>query len=323
VGHRNSLVAVWGGLRGGVALALALALPEELGDGLRDQIIAMTAGVVLATLLVNATTISLVVHYLGLDEPSRSDEYLGAIGRLLAVLGARERLQKLGFEDDVVEAHLNVAEIDAQDQLERSHLTEAQEVEVLTLRGLHIEREEYQSLSDAGLLPPIATRSLLQEIDDEIEEVELGQLRVDAARRAHLPWYGRLHRWVLGVLPEPLGEDLTAVAYIEVSARRLAAHKAAEELDLFRTLPNIDAARVNHARNTFMHWEQSAASRLEELAQQTEIDRHMLHRRQSQALSRIAAVEVLQDLVAAGVLSAAVAEQAGARVSAEIYQAGS
>jgi CPA1 family monovalent cation:H+ antiporter len=238
------------------------------------------------------------------------------------VRSARERLQSLGFEDDLVEAHLHVAEIDAKDQLTRSNLSEEQEVEVLTLRGLHIEREAYQSLSDAGLLPPIATRTLLQEIDDEIEEVEFGQLRVDAARRGHLPWYGRLHRWVLGVMPEPLGVDLTEVAYIEVSARRLAAHKAAEELDLFKTLPNVDMTRVNQAKNTFVHWEESAASRLEELAQQSEIDRHMLHRRQAKALSRLAAVEVLHEMVAAGVLSAAVAELAGARVSAEIDQSG-
>jgi CPA1 family monovalent cation:H+ antiporter len=322
VGHRNSLVVVWGGLRGGVALALALALPESLGEGLRDQIIAMTAGVVLATLLFNATSISLVVHYLGLDEPSRSDEYLGALGRLLAVQNARERLRGLGFDDEVVEAHLNVAEIDAQDQLARSHLSAEEEIDVLTLRGLHIEREAYQGLSDAGLLPPIATRTLMQEIDDEIEEVEFGGLRVDAARRAHLPWYGRWHRWLLGALPMPLGEDLTEVAYIEVSARRLAAHKATEELELFKTLPNVDIARVEQAKSTFRHWEESAASRLDELAEDSEIDRRMLHRRQAQALSRIAAVEVLQQLAAAGVLSSAVAEDAAAKVSSEINQAG-
>lgn len=320
VGQRNSAVVVWGGLRGGVALALALALPAELGQW-RDTLIAMTAGVVLATLLLNATTIQFLVHALGLDRPSNAENYLGALARLLAVRAARERLTKLGFQDDLVEAHLHVAEADAQDQLDRSRLTDKEEVEVLTLRGLHIERGAYQSLSDAGLLPPIATRTLMQEIDDEIEEVELGELRVDAARRAHLPWYGRLHRRVLGMLPQPLGEDLIDVAYIEVSARRLAARKAAEELESFKSLPHVNVDRVNEARKTFIHWEESAAVRLDGL-HGSQVDERVLHRRQAKALSRIAAVDVLQELVNVGVLSESIAEQAGARVASEVDQAG-
>ncbi len=321
VGQRNSAVIVWGGLRGGVALALALALPEELEQ--RELFIALTGGVVLATLLINATTISFVVHYLGLDKTSPADEYLEGMARLLAVQTARDRLAKLGFQDDLVEAHLNVADIDARDQLFRAHLSEHEEVDVLTLRGLHIQRETYQSLSDAGLLRPIATRTLLQEIDDEIEEVELGSLRVDAARRGHLPWYGRVHRWLLGRMPKPLGEDLTEVAYIEVSARRLAARKAAEELDLFKSLPAVNTDRVEQAKGTFLHWEKTATVRLEALDLDVEVDRHMLHRRQAKALSRIAAVEILKEMVDAGVLSPAVAEQAGLRVASEVDQAGS
>lgn len=320
VGQRNSAVVVWGGLRGGVALALALALPLELAE--RNQIIAMTGGVVLATLVVNATTIAFVVHFLGLDKPSQADDYLGALARLRGVQAARERLESLGFSDELVDAHLNVAEADANDQLLRSHLSPAEAVSVFTLRGLHIERETYQSLSDAGLLPPIATRTLLEEIDTEIEELQLGGLRVDAARRAHLPWYGRLHRRVLGLLPEPFGEDLTKVAYIEVSARRLAAHKAAEELERFTELPGVNAEHVEQAKGTFTHWEKSAGATLEKLEMDVDVDRHMLHRRQAKALTRIAVVEVLNEMEDAGVLSRTIVDQAGARVCSEVDQAG-
>jgi CPA1 family monovalent cation:H+ antiporter len=231
-------------------------------------------------------------------------------------------LRELNFEDQVVSVHLDVAETDAKDLLARSNLDAAAQKSVLTLRGLHIERETYQSLSDAGLLPPIATRTLMEEIDTEIEEEEAGGVRVDAARRAALPWYGRLHRWLLNRLPPPLGEDLAEVAYIEVSARRLAARKAVDELELFKTLPSVDEHTVDDAKRTFAHWEESAGKRLETLGADVPVDRTIMHRRQAKALTRIAVVEALHDLVAAGVISQAVAEAAATRVSGEVDQAG-
>ena len=316
VGRRNSAVVVWGGLRGGVALALALALPEDVPH--QQTIIAMTGGIVLATLLVNATTIRFLVHALGLDKTSRTDQFLIAAARLFAIDATRHRLKELQFEDGVVEAHLTAAEVTSRDDLVRSHLTPAEELQVLTLRGLHIERETYQSLSDAGLLPPIATRTLMYEIDDEIEEASLGELRVEAARRANLPWYARAHRRVLGLLPPPLGEDLLEVAYIEVSARRLASQKAAAGLEQFSSLPNIDQEKVRLAQRTFTDWEKSAIRVLEKLDQQDDVDRALLHRRQAQAISRITVREVLFDLVSTGVLAASAAEDAAARIEHEI-----
>ena len=205
----------------------------------------------------------------------------------IAIDATCRRLIELRMDDEVVEAHLTAAAVTARDDLARSHLTSAEELEVLTLRGLHIERETYQSLSDAGLLAPIATRTLMFEIDDEIEEASLGELRVEAARRAHLPWYALAHRRALGWLPPPLGEDLVEVAYIETSARRLAAQKAAAELEQFNSLPNIDREKVRLAKRTFTDWQESATRTLEKLDQQADIDQALLHRRQSQALSRI------------------------------------
>ncbi len=315
IGPRNSAVLVWGGLRGGVALALALALPPDVPS--RDTIVAATGGVVLATLLLNATTIQALVHLLGLDRTSRTDQFLGAAARLFAIDATRTRLRELELRDEVLEAHLRVAEVEARDDLERSNLSELEEVQVLTLRGLHIERETYQRLSDAGLLPPIATRSLMYEIDDEIEEAESGELRIDAERRAHLPWYARLHRRILGLLPPPLGEDLTEVSYVEVSARRLAAQRAASELDHFRALPSVHEDRITEARQTFAHWERSAEHRLEELDHQVEVERRVLHRRQAMALSRITVRELLGHLVHTGVISPTAADEAGHRIEAE------
>ena len=66
----KATVLVWGGLRGAVSLALALIiaqdtlLPKELGD----QVLFLTAGVVVLTIVINASTMTLVLRYFGLDQ---------------------------------------------------------------------------------------------------------------------------------------------------------------------------------------------------------------------------------------------------------------
>jgi CPA1 family monovalent cation:H+ antiporter len=54
-------VVVWGGLRGGVALALVLSLPFELESWFTLQ--SMAYGVVLFTLLVQAPTLPLLMRF--------------------------------------------------------------------------------------------------------------------------------------------------------------------------------------------------------------------------------------------------------------------
>jgi CPA1 family monovalent cation:H+ antiporter len=58
-GQRALAVMTWGGLRGGISVALALTLPRFEG---RDIIIAATYGVVIFSILVQALTIGAVVR---------------------------------------------------------------------------------------------------------------------------------------------------------------------------------------------------------------------------------------------------------------------
>lgn len=72
LGLAETHVIFWGGLRGAVALAAALSLPAEFP--FREQLLAMTYGAVLFTLLVQGLTIAPVVRRLGLlsEAPSPS-----------------------------------------------------------------------------------------------------------------------------------------------------------------------------------------------------------------------------------------------------------
>ena len=302
VGWRNEAVLVWGGLRGGVALALALALPEELAE--RDMLVALTGGVVLATLLLNATTMGPLVHRLGLDRPSPMERFLSAVARLAGVEAARRWVRGLGLSDATeVSEHLDDVERATREELERLDLDAEQETRVVLGRGLHIERTTYQELGDQGLLPPAVLRTLLHEVDDEVDDLAVRPATHETGQgRRQRPRLDQLSRRFLGWLPEPPGEDPGELAYAEASGRRLAARRTVEALGVFEDLPGIRSQTVNSVRRTFEEWEENALHELDELDERSRRTRRELHERQGMLLARAAAQRELDELTHSGLL---------------------
>ncbi|CAN5769187.1 hypothetical protein BH20ACT11_BH20ACT11_08880 [soil metagenome] len=317
VGWRNEAVLIWGGLRGGVALALALALPESLPQ--RETFVAMTGGVVLATLLLNATTISSLVHRLGLDRPSPADGFLTDFAVFSAVEKSRGRLEELGFAEPEVLSRLADIEAEVWGELEKSELSEREEVEVLVRQGLFVERETYQHLRDAGLVQTPAARTLLHEVGDQIEETEMGYASMDdmdSARRRKSA-IDRLIHWLLEHSPSLPAENRTELAYDEAGARRLGARRARKALDSFRELPNLDVSVVREAQEIFERWEREALDSLSRLDPGHEENSALRHRR-AESLGRLSAVEALQELAAKGLVPEDLAEHAAQRLRAGI-----
>ncbi|HWT77331.1 MAG TPA: cation:proton antiporter, partial [Candidatus Methylomirabilis sp.] len=91
-------VASWGGLRGAIALALALSLPVALGAD-RELLQAMAFGVVLFSLLVQGTTMSPLIRRLGLIQRSETQmEYELQHARLTSTRSATAHLDRLHRE---------------------------------------------------------------------------------------------------------------------------------------------------------------------------------------------------------------------------------
>jgi monovalent cation:H+ antiporter, CPA1 family len=316
VGMRNQVVLIWGGLRGGIALALALALPEELPQ--RDLFIALAGGVVLATLLLNATTIGPLVRRLQLDRPSRTDRFLAGSARLSGLAAARTRLAELELEEPEIVQVLERAERRTVDELARTPLEPEEVFTVVTGRGLVVERESYQLLADAGLLPSTAAHTLLDEVDDQIEEFSLDRTPPPDARRRERPVFDRLLERLSAALPGPLGDDATEIAYAEASARRLAARRTGDALELMQRLPNISPDAVTRAKETFHRWEREAIDSLAELDASARRDHPELHRRQAEALSRITSEEALAELVRIGLIPESAARRAREAIAEEL-----
>jgi CPA1 family monovalent cation:H+ antiporter len=178
-----SHVLFWGGLRGAISLALVLSLPVNLGQ--RDELKAMTFGVVLFTLLAQGTTIRFLLDRLGLT--ARSPHWVARevrLGRLFAAQAGLRRLEQLhreGLLPDEMWAGLRDGYRQDQKQLtdEMSRLFREHaelEGEMLLQARREALRAERGALQDAlrrGLLSDHVYEDLSVEIDRRLEALDL------------------------------------------------------------------------------------------------------------------------------------------------------
>jgi Na+/H+ antiporter len=100
--RRQVAVIAWSGMRGGVSLAAALAIPLTIDGGSafpdRDLVIFLTYAVIFATLVLQGLTLPGVVRLLGLEEDGldREEE---VHARIQTALRARERVEELSGEE--------------------------------------------------------------------------------------------------------------------------------------------------------------------------------------------------------------------------------
>jgi CPA1 family monovalent cation:H+ antiporter len=219
--YRWQSVLVWGGLRGSLALAMALSLPFTLPDSRpfpdRDLLQVMTFGVILFSLLVQALTMKPLLKRLGLIQaPGRQEEFetisvrkgmaaaalaevegMAAAGVLApeeaADLRQAYEVDLAGLDEDLRALHLR------DEDLRREHLR------TVRRRLLQIEKNVVRQRFLDGTISEEPMRRLLSEIDehlhelDQAEEPDLAVESPDAqprasgekSRRVSSPWSTR------------------------------------------------------------------------------------------------------------------------------------
>jgi monovalent cation/hydrogen antiporter len=119
-GWRNVLLIAWAGLRGGLSLAAAFALPFMLATGVvfpeRERIIFLTFCVIVATLVVQGVGLVPLIRVLGLRaDPVPGQELQYA--RQVAIRAALDRLDAQAADDGVPEAFLADLRMHYEDKL--------------------------------------------------------------------------------------------------------------------------------------------------------------------------------------------------------------
>lgn len=173
----------WGGLRGAIALALVLSLPAELGAQ-RELMKLMAFGVVLFTLLVQSTTMSPLLRYLGLvTRPSEQVEFEKRHARLTAARASLSHLERRHAEGlvsshtwDVLKRHL-LAQVellskDVRDMLNSAPKIEAEELAAAHRESLRAQRSALLGLRHDGVISQDVFDELATEIDATLENVD-------------------------------------------------------------------------------------------------------------------------------------------------------
>src|ERR1700704_38680 len=264
VDRRYKAILVWGGLRGAVTIVLAMvaAGDERLPENVREFIALSATLFVLVTLFVNATTLGLVMHALGLDKLSRLE--LALRDRVLALsrVNVDRHLQQImrrhnarveGIDADPASA--GEAEIESVPAELALDLDERVKVGLVTLctreKELYLELFEQQILSRrmVAVLAADADRLIDAVRDRGVEGYEewLHDIsRPDAGFRAALWLHRRLgFAWLL---TERLADRFEILMVTQSVLSELAAFNVSSVSDLLGPDAEVELAAVNENR---------------------------------------------------------------------------
>ena len=171
-------VLVWGGIHGSVSMALALSLHRSVPH--RNEILAMTFGVVAFSIIVQGLTVRPLLRLLGI-EAVREDDYDVAKARSGAYAASRRELDYL-LRDHLISQFVYEKlsqELDGQvrDALQVIAAMQEQNSEIATdeirlarIRLIAAEKSSIQRSANQGLISMHMAEALLSEADRKLDD---------------------------------------------------------------------------------------------------------------------------------------------------------
>jgi len=198
-------VMFWGGLRGAVSLALALAVMENpaFSEDTRHFVGVMVTGLVLFTLFVNATTLGAVMRFFGLDRLSLVDQAvrqraikvsLNDISKYLEHCAAELEVSPDLTREMLDRYHHRIDELNSQqEQTQKIPRKDWLRIGLTTLTNQ--ERAGYLQHFGDGFVDSKIARTLLEQTEDLMDGIRLDAVQgYEAAWNKHLGfnWHFRM-----------------------------------------------------------------------------------------------------------------------------------
>lgn len=176
IGPGYRFIMFWGGLRGAIALAIVLSLPDY---PFKDLFVALVTGAVLFTLLAQGLTIKPTLKLMKLDQPPLADRLSLLEREIIAHQRAIQRLPALhqgGLFSSRVSLRLShrsqqaIAEAKRSiHRLRKGQLTHEQEFNLFFLRALSEEKSYYREMFERGHISESVARRLLMILEHQTD----------------------------------------------------------------------------------------------------------------------------------------------------------
>ncbi len=236
---RKTVTVTWGGLRGAIALALALAVgqDENIASDLGAQILFLTAGIVVLTILINGTTMRFLLRYVGYDRlpPEKQAvvdkakrQIVHEIQSLLPKLEGSRFLRWVDWADVKKDIPLveKAAAPPAPEEIKKEDLELA-----FRRRLLEAERKDYWNQFDRGLLSSETARVLVDSVEHAL----------DVYPHLHpRPSLQRLFR------SRPIMMRFRRIPFVGRSAKRLAFNKLSTNYEAARGFVRAQIQMMNY-----------------------------------------------------------------------------
>lgn len=320
---RYQHVMFWGGLRGAIALAIVLSLPEDFAY--RELFVTLVIGAVLFTLLVPGLTIEALVRKLKLDVPPLPDRVAGLEGQSNAKQHSLDRLPELlkgGLFSMSIAGELqefcttDLAKTrDEMDKIRREELDPESEGQLARLRAFAEEKSVYTRLFNEGQVSERTYRDMIAELTLQMDAIR----HTEKVENVHSHRFTRrsIENFLLNICDRIPGlsgvAERARLAHIASDYERAWAHcqgsaSVLEMLDNLSQFGSLPDDLREQLRERYGRWHETARKQLDQTAGQYPEFVTTLQGRQGRRIILLAQAETIEEQEEYGTLPRPIAE---------------